>query len=98
MAVRGGELAPTPAGYDTLTRRVAQETCSALEDHSSRLCCDFVWGEMYREDLLIVFFCYLLLATGRSKELWERCHGVVDPLSPVPNEERAVMTVCVESN
>ena len=53
---------------------------------------------MYREDLLVAFFCYLLLATGRSKELWERCHGVVDPLSPVPNEERAVMAVCVESN
>ena len=23
---------------------------------------------------------------------------MVDPLSPVPNEERAVMAVCVESN
>ena len=52
---------------------------------------------MFREDFLVAFICFLLFATGRSKECWEGSHGVVDPLSSVPIEERVVMAVCVEN-
>ena len=66
-----GELAPAPVGYDALTRCVTQETCSALEDHSSRHVA--IWWGMYREDLLVTFFLlFVFIHFGRGVMVEER--------------------------
>ena len=57
----------------------------------------FFWGDMFREDFLVAFFCLLFFVTGRSKEFREVRHVVVGPLSLDLDEERAVMAVCAES-
>ena len=70
----------------------------AMRDHSSRLAATLFWGDACCEDLLVAFFCLLLLnIVVRSKEYWGESHVVVGPLSLDLVEERAVMAVRAKS-
>ena len=69
-----------------------------MRDYSSRLAATLFWGDVFCEDFLIVFCCFLLLAVGRLKEFQDGSHGVVGPLPFVLKEECVVMDVRAESD
>ena len=69
-----------------------------MRDHSSRLAANLFWGDMFCEDLLVVFRCLLFFVVGRSKEIQDERHGVMDPLTSVLREERTVVVARAESD
>ena len=82
----GGELAPTPVGYGTLTRRVSKEICVALKGYLWATIVQFLLGNMNYEGRLVVSIC-LLSFVVKSKEFWSLQHGMGGPLLQLLGEE-----------
>ena len=82
----GGELAPTPAGYGTLSRRAAQVICRAMRGHFQALVAWLASDLMSYEGFLVLLMCWRFFVV-RSNETSVAWHGVVVPLLRYMGEE-----------
>lgn len=82
----GGELAPAPVSYDTLTRRVSKEICVALEGYLWAITAQLLLETMDYEGRLVVLMC-LFSFVVRSKESWVLQQGMGGPLLQLLGEE-----------
>ena len=82
----GGELAPTPVSYGTLSRRATQVICGAMRGHFWTLTVQPLTDSMRYEGFLVLLMG-LRIYVARSKETCVTWYGVVVPLLRYMGEE-----------